>query len=88
MSGGTITLDRSSSGARDCRILAGSGTVTGGTLQFGGANTTLGSSFGIDSTPALWDVPEIRLAGGLDALRVLGKPTDVMREAKGRLFGV
>jgi type I restriction enzyme R subunit len=39
-------------------------------------------------TPALWEVPEIRLAGGLDALRVLGKPTAVMREAKGRLFGV
>lgn len=39
-------------------------------------------------TPALWEVPEIKLAGGLDALRVLGKPTDVVREAKGRLFGV
>jgi type I restriction enzyme R subunit len=39
-------------------------------------------------TPALWEVPEIKLAGGLDALRLLGKPTDVMRDAKGRLFGV
>jgi len=39
-------------------------------------------------TPALWEVPEIRLAGGLDALRSLGRPTDVMHEAKGRLFGV
>ncbi|WP_350132418.1 DEAD/DEAH box helicase family protein [Nitrosomonas sp.] len=39
-------------------------------------------------TKALWEVPEIKLAGGLDALRPLGKPTDVMREAKGRLFGV
>lgn len=39
-------------------------------------------------TPALWEVPEIKLAGGLDALRVLGRPTDVMRGAKGRLFGV
>jgi type I restriction enzyme R subunit len=38
-------------------------------------------------TPSLWDVPEIRQAGGLDALRGLGKPADVMREAKGRLFG-
>jgi type I restriction enzyme R subunit len=37
-------------------------------------------------TPALWDVPEIRSAGGLEALRILGKPTEVMREAKGRLF--
>jgi type I restriction enzyme R subunit len=39
-------------------------------------------------TPALWEVPEIKLAGGLDALRALGRPTEVMREAKGRLFGV
>jgi len=53
----------------------------------------LGNQFaqgGTDSleTPALWDVPEIKLAGGLDALRVLGMPTQVMREAKGRLFAV
>jgi type I restriction enzyme R subunit len=39
-------------------------------------------------TPALWDVPEISNAGGLDALRVLGKPVQMMHEAKGRLFGV
>jgi len=39
-------------------------------------------------TPALWEVPEIKLAGGLDALRVIGNPTQVMHEAKGRLFGV
>ncbi len=39
-------------------------------------------------TPALWDVPEISNAGGLDALRGLGKPVEVMHEAKGRLFGV
>ncbi len=39
-------------------------------------------------TPALWDVPEISNVGGLDALRVLGKPVQVMHEAKGRLFGV
>ena len=38
-------------------------------------------------TPALWDVPEIRMVGGLAALRGLGKPADMVREAKGRLFG-
>ena len=37
-------------------------------------------------TPALWEVPEIRLAGGLAALKAMGKPLDVMRDAKGRLF--
>jgi type I restriction enzyme R subunit len=39
-------------------------------------------------TPALWDVPDIKQVGGLDALRTLGAPTQVMHEAKGRLFGV
>ncbi len=39
-------------------------------------------------TPSLWEVPEIKRAGGLAALRELGKPVDVMHEAKGRLFSV
>jgi type I restriction enzyme R subunit len=37
-------------------------------------------------TPALWDVPDIRAAGGLDALRTLGTPGTVIKDAKGRLF--
>jgi len=54
--------------------------------------TGLGHQFaqgGTDAleTPALWEVPEIKQAGGLDALRVLGKPVQVMHEAKARLFG-
>jgi type I restriction enzyme R subunit len=39
-------------------------------------------------TPALWEVPEIKLVGGLDALRVLGRPTEIIQNAKGRLFGL
>ena len=39
-------------------------------------------------TPALWEVLDIKTAGGLSALKKLGKPVDVMHEAKGRLFGV
>ena len=39
-------------------------------------------------TTALWEVPEIKAVGGLEALRILGKPTQVMHEAKARLFGV
>jgi type I restriction enzyme R subunit len=38
-------------------------------------------------TPALWEVPDIKMVGGLTALKQLGKPVDVMHEAKGRLFG-
>ena len=39
-------------------------------------------------SPNLWEVPEIKLAGGLNALRGLGAPARVMHEAKARLFGV
>jgi type I restriction enzyme R subunit len=37
-------------------------------------------------TSALWEVPEIKMAGGLVALKSLGRPVNVMRDAKGRLF--
>jgi len=37
-------------------------------------------------TSALWDVPEIKDAGGLDALKKIGAPVDVMKDAKMRLF--
>ncbi len=53
----------------------------------------LGHQFAQGGTDALesqnlWEVPEIKQAGGLDALRVMGKPVKMMHEAKGRLFGV
>jgi len=37
-------------------------------------------------TPTLWEVPEIKAAGGLDALRTIGTPVAVMKDAKTRLF--
>jgi type I restriction enzyme R subunit len=51
----------------------------------------LGYQFSLDGTealetPALWQVPEIKAAGGIDGLKSLGSPNDVMKEAKGRLF--
>lgn len=39
-------------------------------------------------SPNLWEVPEIKLAGGLNTLRGLGAPSQVMHDAKARLFGV
>ena len=53
----------------------------------------LGHQFGAGGTEALesnmlWEVPAFKRAGGLNALRSMGKPVDVMREAKTRLFGV
>ncbi|WP_319588972.1 DEAD/DEAH box helicase family protein [uncultured Desulfobulbus sp.] len=37
-------------------------------------------------TPALWEVPEIKQAGGLQALTLVGRPVDVVHQAKARLF--
>jgi type I restriction enzyme R subunit len=53
----------------------------------------IGHQFGKGGTealasPELFSVPEIRRVGGFDALRTLGKPAEVFREAKVRLFGV
>jgi type I restriction enzyme R subunit len=55
--------------------------------------TGLGRQFALDGTEALessalWDVPEIKLAGGIHALRSMGAPAQVMQDAKMRLFGV
>lgn len=52
-----------------------------------------GHQFGLGGTDALetsalWEVPEISQAGGLAALKKLGKPAEVILQAKSRLFGV
>jgi type I restriction enzyme R subunit len=52
-----------------------------------GHQFALGGTEALESTE-LWNVPDIRHAGGLAALKSLGKPVDVLREAKVRLFGV
>jgi len=36
--------------------------------------------------PQIFQIPDVRNAGGLDALKVLGKPSDILRETKGRMF--
>lgn len=56
-------------------------------LKAFGHQFTLGGTEALE-TPALWQVPEIRNAGGINALTLLGSPNDVMKDAKGRLFGV
>ncbi|MDI1291161.1 MAG: hypothetical protein PSV18_00255 [Methylobacter sp.] len=52
-----------------------------------------GHQFGLGGTEALetsalWEVPEISRAGGLAALKKLGKPAEIILQAKERLFGV
>jgi type I restriction enzyme R subunit len=51
----------------------------------------LGTQFGLGGTDALetaalWEIPEIKTAGGLEALKAVGKPVKVILDAKGRLF--
>ncbi|HMP72305.1 MAG TPA: DEAD/DEAH box helicase family protein [Kiritimatiellia bacterium] len=45
----------------------------------------LGGTEALETT-ALWHVPDIKDAGGFDALRKIGSPVAVMKEAKTRLF--
>lgn len=52
----------------------------GNQFSFGGTDAL--------ETTALWDVPEIRRAGGMNALRSIGSPAQIMLDAKGRLFGI
>ena len=66
---------------------AGMADRTAIVLRGFGAQFAQGGTEALEST-ALWEVPEIAQAGGIDALRVLGKPADVMQDAKARLFGV
>jgi type I restriction enzyme, R subunit len=36
--------------------------------------------------PAIFQVPEVQRAGGLSALKLLGKPIEIIQETKVRLF--
>jgi type I restriction enzyme R subunit len=50
-----------------------------------GRQFELGGTEALETT-ALWDVPEIKEAGGFDSLRKIGSPLAVMTDAKQRLF--
>ena len=62
-------------------------TKTAIVLKAFGYQFKLGGTEALE-TQALWEVPEIKAAGGIKALGIIGAPDEVMREAKGRLFGV
>lgn len=49
-------------------------------LQFGRAGTEVLENLHI------FETPEVKRAGGLDSLRALGRPADILRETKMRLF--
>ncbi len=56
-------------------------------LQGVGRQFGLGGTEALES-PELWHTPEIRRAGGVAALRPLGRPAEVLKDAKIRLFTV
>ncbi len=49
------------------------------------AQFTIGGTEGLE-TPHVWQTPDVKRAGGLAALKAIGKPADVLKEAKGRMF--
>jgi type I restriction enzyme R subunit len=58
----------------------GAATLSALTRQFAHAGTD-----GLES-PEVFQTPEVARAGGVNALRALGKPADILRETKERLF--
>lgn len=49
-------------------------------MQFADAGTD-----GLEN-PHIFDLPEVRRAGGLNALKMLGKPADILRQTKEKMF--
>ena len=49
-------------------------------MQFGRVGTD-----GLEN-PHIFETPEVQKAGGLDSLRSMGRPADILRETKVRLF--
>ena len=56
-----------------------------GTLQALAAQFARGGTEGLEN-PQVFQTPEVMQAGGLGALKELGRPADVLREAKERIL--
>jgi type I restriction enzyme R subunit len=58
---------------------------TAATLRAIAAQFTRGGTDGLEN-PQVFQTPEVTQAGGLAALKALGKPADILRETKQRIF--
>ena len=67
--------------------LAGLPLKTSTTLQAVAAQFAVSGTDGLEN-PAIFQTPEVVRAGGLSALKTLGRPSDILREAKTRIFSV
>lgn len=65
--------------------LAGLPVPTRATLEALAGQFARASTDGLEN-PQVFQMPEVVRAGGLNALRALGKPAEELRETKGRLF--
>ncbi len=58
---------------------------TAATLKAMAAQFAVAGTDGLEN-PRIFDLPEVRRAGGLDALKGLGEPAAILRETKARMF--
>lgn len=58
---------------------------TGATLKAVASQFARGGTDGLEN-PEIFQIPEVRDAGGLNALRMFGRPAEILRETKGRMF--
>ncbi len=58
---------------------------TAATLRALASQFARGGTDGLEN-PQIFETPEVIRAGGLAALRALGRPADILRETKARLF--
>lgn len=67
------------------RWLAGLPAPTAATLKAMASQFARAGTDGLEN-PEIFQTPEVVRAGGLPALKTLGKPADILRETKGRMF--
>lgn len=67
------------------RWLAGLPAPTSATLMAMAKQFARAGTDGLEN-PQIFQTPEVVRAGGLPALKTLGKPADILRETKGRMF--
>ena len=65
--------------------LAGLPAPTSATLMAMASQFARAGTDGLEN-PQIFQTPEVVRAGGLPALKTLGKPADILRETKGRMF--
>jgi type I restriction enzyme R subunit len=65
--------------------LTGLPTTTAATIRAVAAQFARGGTEGLEN-PHIFQTPEVRAAGGLNALKAAGSPADVLRQTKEKMF--